>query len=289
MDHLSDIAKATVSKSIQERIEYIDSRIWIPYPNSVAILKKFNSFLTRPKVERMPNIFLTGDSNNGKTELLHEFDKKFQPYIIPGIGPKLDVLLIQAPPRADEARLYGLILKKLNVAHSWNEKVSKKYYQVEQVLSSLDVKILIIDEIHNIITGTYNKQREFLTVLKFLTNQLKIILIVAGTKDARRVINTDEQLANRFQPIELPRWSLNKEYLQLLASFESKLPLKKPSNLVSRDLATKIFDMSEGLLGEISWIIKESAKLAIENGDEIIEGQTIDAIDYVSPSQRRKI
>lgn len=289
MDHLSDIAKATVSKSIHERIEYIDSRIWIPYPNSVAILKKFNSFLTRPKVERMPNIFLTGDSNNGKTELLHEFDKKFQPYIIPGIGPKLDVLLIQAPPRADEARLYGLILKKLNVAHSWNEKVSKKYYQVEQVLSSLDVKILIIDEIHNIITGTYNKQREFLTVLKFLTNQLKIILIVAGTKDARRVINTDEQLANRFQPIELPRWSLNKEYLQLLASFESKLPLKKPSNLVSRDLATKIFDMSEGLLGEISWIIKESAKLAIENGDEIIEGQTIDAIDYVSPSQRRKI
>jgi hypothetical protein len=235
----------------------------------------------------MPNLFLEGDSNGGKSEILFEYSERFQPRLVPGEGTKLDVFMVQAPPKSDESKMYDHLLRKLNIPVNASERVGNKYYRLENVLKSLDLKILIIDEVHNVITGTYNRQRDFMTVLKFLGNELKIVLIVAGTKDARRVINTDEQLANRFHPLVVPKWKLDEDYLNLLVSFEKRLPLRKKSNLAERGLGMKIFNMSEGLIGEISWLVKESAKAAIRSGSEMITEKIMDGLPYLPPSQRK--
>ena len=52
-----------------------------------------------------------------------------------------------------------------------------------------------------------------------------IPIVVVGTDAAKRTLQTDSQLANRFEAIVLPKWNLDKEFLSLLASFERVLPL----------------------------------------------------------------
>ncbi len=148
--------------------------------------------------------------------------------------------------------------------------------------------MLIIDEVHNILTGRKNQRREFLNVIRFLGNRLQILLVCIGTKDAYLAIRSDGQLENRFEPILLPRWKYYKEYKSLLASFISVMPLKKKSKLCAPAIAKKILMMSEGVIGEISTIITKSAYMAANLAWEKIDEFVLDHIDCKPPTERRK-
>ena len=65
-------------------------------------------------------------------------------------------------------------------------------------MRALSVRMLVLDEIHNILVGSTLKQKQFLNTLKFLSNELQIPIVAAGTKDALQVTRTDDQIANRF-------------------------------------------------------------------------------------------
>ena len=83
----------------------------------------------------------------------------------------------------------------------------------------LDVRVLVIDEIHAMLAGTYREQRIFLNALRFLANDLRIPLVCAGTHEAKQALMTDQQLADRFEARELPAWKDDVACQALLASF----------------------------------------------------------------------
>jgi len=197
------------------------------------------------------------------------------------------VLLIQAPPIPDERRLYFAILDGLNAPYSPSGLTAAKMTQVVTVLRKVGVRMLIIDEIHHLMAGHLEKQRQFLNVLKHLSNVLQISLVGVGTKDALRAIQTDPQLANRFEPVGLPRWTLDREFRMLLMSFEQVLPLRNPSNLASKDLATMLFAMSEGTIGELSNLLCAAAAAAIRTGREQIDEIVLKQIGWIRPSERK--
>jgi hypothetical protein len=103
-----------------------------------------------------------------------------------------------------------------------------------RLLRGIGLEMLVVDEIHHILAGHYAKQRRFLNVLKYLGNELEIPLVGVGTLDALRAVQTEPQVASRFDPIAVPRWQWSKEFLMLLASFERVLPLRQPSHLRGR-------------------------------------------------------
>src|SRR5450631_1979637 len=106
-------------------------------------------------------------------------------------------------------------------------------------------------EIQHVLAGPLLKQRQFLNVIKHLGNELQIPIVAAGTQDAFNAIQTDPQLANRFEPAVLQRWTMGEDYLRLLASFEKLLPLEHRSDLLEPAMAIKILSLSEGTIGEI--------------------------------------
>ncbi|MFW8584698.1 TniB family NTP-binding protein [Rhizobium beringeri] len=75
------------------------------------------------------------------------------------------------------------------------------------LMRSMGVRMLIIDEIHAMLTGTFRQQRIFLNVIRFLANDLRVPLVCAGTDLARQALLTDPQLAERFEAFHLERWS----------------------------------------------------------------------------------
>jgi len=76
-----------------------------------------------------------------------------------------------------------------------------------------------------------------------------------STGDAFNAVQTDPQLANRFEPELVARWTMSDDYLRLLASFEVAFSLAQPSKLAERTLAQKILNLSEGTIGEISALL----------------------------------
>ncbi|MDW5322227.1 transposase, partial [Acinetobacter baumannii] len=73
-----------------------------------------------------------------------------------------------------------------------------------------------------------------------------------------------------FDVVNLPKWELNQDFLRLLVSYVRLLPLKKQSNLASKEIATLIFEVSGGNLGDLNRLLVECAKEAILQGDEEI-------------------
>ena len=133
-----------------------------------------------------------------------------------------------------------------------------------------------------------NKQRAFLNVIKYLGNELQIPIVGVGTKDAFRAIQTDPQLANRFEPAVLPLWKFDDEFLRLLKSFEMLLPLRHASKLYDTSLAATIFSMAEGHIGELSKLLAEAAVLAVLNGSERIDAKLLKEVGWIGPSDRKR-
>lgn len=219
--HLSPKAAEQLNLDELERIEYIRSPRWIGYPQAQQILTKLEDLLVFPKQNRMPNMLLVGDTNNGKTMLVSHFLRQHPAHDNPnGNGIIAPVVLIQAPPTPDESRFYNAILDLLFAPYKAHDRTDKKLAQVLHLLKYINTKMLIIDEIHHILSGSLNKQKTFLNVIKYMGNELQIPIVGVGIKDAYRAIQTDSQLANRFEPAVLPRWEMDKNFLRLLMSFE---------------------------------------------------------------------
>jgi hypothetical protein len=93
-------------------------------------------------------------------------------------------------------------------------------------------------------------------------------IVAVGTQDAFNTIQADSQVANRFEPVALQRWTMGEDYLRLLASSEKVLPLEHRSELLETAMAIKILSLSEGTIGEISALLCRAAVAAIETVTE---------------------
>lgn len=287
--HLNENAAKQLNCTDLERIQYIRSSRWIGYPQAKSIIEKMDDLLTHPPSHRMSNMLIVGDSNNGKTMIADRFVSLNLAYEkSDNSGIVVPALFVQAPPVPSESRFYTNILEKLFAPYKHSDSVEKKQYQVHTLLKNCNVKMLIIDEIHSILAGNMEKQRVFLSVIRNLGNELKIPIVGIGTKDALRAIKTDPQLDNRFKPIVLPRWEYGQDYRRLLASFERMMPLRKPSTLHKKPIAMKLLAMSDGLIGELAEIIALAAIQAIKANGECITLDTLQSLDWLSPTERRK-
>lgn len=287
--HLSPRAKAALNLTVEDRVRFVREPRWIGYPRAQAILRKLEDLLTHPKVHRMPNLLVVGETNNGKTMIIQQFHRRHPPRDNSrGEGIVVPALIIQAPPVPDESRFYNAILEKLFAPYKPNERVDRKQYQVIKILGQVNLGLLIIDEIHHILAGNLNKQRHFLNVIKYLGNELEVPIVGVGTRDAFNALQTDPQLSNRFEPALLPKWRMDEDFFRLLASFEHMIPLKKPSGLTEENLAMKLLSMTEGTIGELSSLLTRAAVLAIGTGEERISHKVLDQAEWVAPSERKR-
>ena len=149
------------------------------------------------------------------------------------------------------------------------------------------VRMLVIDEVHNMLCGSRDQQRRFLNLLRWLGNELQIPLVAVGTAEGLRAIQSDDQLANRFTPFGLPPWEGGAEFSRLVNTLEASMPLKAASGLSATPMAQRLLSISEGILGEVVTIVTRAAVAAIETGEERIRPEMLDDAGFISPSERR--
>lgn len=286
--HLGKDATKRVDLSDRERIFAIQQGSWIPYPRAKKILERMEELFEYPRIDRMPNLLIVGASNNGKSKILRHFDEMHKPDPNPeGEYSIVPVIYIEAPKKPDINDFYNRILEAIWQPYSIRAINSEKERGVMNILRKIQLKVLMVDEIQHIIAGGQVKQREFRNGLKSLGNKLRISIICAGVEEAFNAFNTDPQLSNRFEPDFLPKWKMDNEYGDLLASFERRIPLRKPSNLRDPAIAQKVLWMGEGILGEVHEVLKRAAVLAIKDKSEQITLEIIEKIRWTMPSKRK--
>lgn len=289
LTHLDEGMRALAVLSADERIQKLRHPHWIGYTRSKRILEQLEDLLQYPRVHRMPNLLIVGETNNGKTMVVSRFQRLHPASENPdGDHAIVPVLLLQAPPAPDENRFYCAILEALAAPYKPRSSVTEKQIEVLHLLRAVQVRMLIIDELHHVLAGHIAKQRQFLNVLKHLGNELQIPLVGVGTMDAVRAVYTDPQMANRFEPVALPRWEMNRDFQMLLASFERILPLQQASRLAEPVFAARLLALSEGTIGELSALLFAAAAQAIRTGAERIDEDVLAGTAWTPPSGRRR-
>ncbi|MGE4419582.1 MAG: TniB family NTP-binding protein [Sulfurimonas sp.] len=282
---LTEETKKILGRSDEERIKYINEEYWIDYPIAQNILEKMEDIYNFGYGKtRYISILLVGGSNNGKTSLLKQFLEKHPPYDYNIDGEQPDwitddffdkytgigrpVLYVISPTEPSESRLYSIILEQLNIPYKTRDSLDVKAKLVEYYLKALNVRVLIIDEIHNILNGSPARQKQIMSAIRDLSSKLKMPVILAGVKEALRAVNTEDQISSRYRPEYLTKWKMDKDYISLLATTISKLPLKKQSTIINKDDAQEILELCNGYIGEIVNLIKAAAIHAIKTASE---------------------
>lgn len=279
LEHLNEETKKYIYKSKEERLNYLENPIWIPYPKVQELLKHLQRLMATPKKPRMPNLLIIGESNIGKTTIINEFERINSSYVVEDeqemsvtVRP---VVLATAHTKANEKDLYIAILEAFWTPHQVTDSLAKLRHQMFCLMRECNVKILIIDEIHHFLNGTPSQQRDVMQALKNIGTKLMIPIVGVGIKDAALVLSSDPQLSSRFDLIRLSAWELDKNFRGLLKAFEKRLPLKKESKLYERDKATLLHSISLGNLGDLHKLLIVCTRYAIEND---IEEITIDIL-----------
>jgi len=270
-----------------ERIQRIRADRWIGYPKAIAAIEKLESLLNWPSKQRMPNLLIVGPTNNGKSMIIEKF-RRTHPSIAERDSEIIPVVSVQMPSEPSIKRFYSALLVAIGAPVRPRQQLSELEQQALKLLRAVKVKMLVIDELHNIMAGAGSSQREFLNLLRFLGNELRVPLVGIGTKEAYLAIRTDDQLENRFEPMVLPAWQEGKELESLLASFVAILPLRRPSFIATSDMGRYLLARTEGTIGELAQLLICAAVAAIETGEESITSRTLSLADYEGPTERRR-
>ena len=290
LDHLLPAARDITLLSAEQRVTKLQSDYWIGYSRAEQALKRLEELLHSPKRLRMPNMLIISPTNNGKTMIVEKFRRSHLPYESDdGKYEVIPVLMVQMPSDPTIQRFYAAIITALGSPVTRYPSTTRYETMALQLLSATKTKILIIDELHNILAGNGHKQREFLNLLRFIGNQLQLSIVGVGIKDAYLAIRTDDQLENRFEPFILPLWRDDNEFTRLLLSFKKVLPLRKSSELVNPDIRAIILERSESTIGEIATFLTQAACEAISSEKEYIDLEILSRTNYHSPTQRRRL
>lgn len=286
------ILDTPVAADPEARILAIQKRSWIGYPRAQAIRQQLDDLLNHPKVPRMPNLAIIGETNNGKSSILGSFYRRHQPPDDPNIDrTPLPILMVDTPPEPDEGRLYRHMLRHLFATVGRREPSDLLFDRLKVLLRHLGTKMIVLDEFNCAVAGTPVKQRRFLNALRLMGNDLQFPIVVAGTPETLAALQSDPQLANRFEPAFLPKWKLDSDYARLLMSVEKGFALQNPSDLAHPKFAQRLLDLSEGILGETMELLRRLAIRAIRSGEEqitpeMLKPDVLRSIHWVEPSRR---
>ncbi|MBZ0291721.1 MAG: TniB family NTP-binding protein [Anaerolineae bacterium] len=273
----------------EERLRRIKADRWIGYTRAQAAIKRMEELLCCPKKLRMPNLLIIGPTNNGKSMIVEKFRRVHPSGAVPNTEKELiPVVVVQTPSEPSVVRFYTMLLASLGSPIRPRAKLAEVEYLALKIMQEVGAEMLIIDELHNVLSGKTDMRRQFLNLLRFLGNELRIPIVGVGTRDAYLAIRSDDQLENRFEPLLLPVWEEGEELMSLLASFAESMPLRCTSQIATVETSRYILSRTGGTIGEIARLLVSAAIAAIETGEECINQRTLSLAEYESPAERRR-
>jgi hypothetical protein len=282
--HLDIAARRMLRLDDAQRIACIDRDLWIGYGRAHDAHERLERILRSERRMRPDNLLIIGASNNGKTAIARRFHSRHITAEDPmAEHASLPVALVQAPNGPRLSLLLAAILQALGREPGQRSTIAQLRNEAYRAMHDVGLRLLLIDDLHNIRgTGVGSA----LVELRNMGSTTGVSLGGFATKEIAYVLRQDEQMANRFELLTLPRWKFEDlEYAKLLATFERQLPLWQASGLTDPDLAQHILVMACGLIGGIVALLRQAAVVAIRTGHERIDRSMLAWANSASPER----
>ncbi len=284
--HLTPAAADLLQVPHDQRIRAILGERWVQYARAGQVLRILNLLLEHPRTTRMPSIAVYGDSGMGKTMIMQRFRAQHPPLFDSQAGiERTRVLALQLAGKPGERRLYAQILTALGVPQNPRASVVELEQVAIRLMRAMDVQVLLLDEVHNILAGTFREQRIVLNTLRYISNELQVSLVCFGVNEAREAISGDVQLARRFEEFPLTRWSADDEFEDLVLAIVRNLPLRNPTVLSSRAMR-RLLQVTDGITSKVFRLLDQLAIEAIKSGAERVGDDAIDQWQPMKPNER---
>lgn len=268
--HLDPALRSLAGMSQRERIERIRADRWVDYPRAREALDRLDELFLFPKRARMPNLLIFGPSGMGKTMIVEKFARAHPPVFDAAIGVhRKPVIVLQMIPSPDEGRFYHRLLAVIGAPPPTRATLGQLETQALFLLKEISPRMLVIDEVQNLMAGSNREQRRMLNLLRFLGNELRIPLVCLGSHEARDAIRGDAHLNSRFDPFGLPPWRYDADFRGLMGSLLRTLPLRAPTEFGESALK-RIVEVTGGVTSAIFRLTTDLAIEAIASGAERI-------------------
>ena len=180
--HLTPAAQKLSKLPGNDRIAHIRADRWIGYTRAQQALNRLEEVLHWPEKQRMPNLLIVGPTNNGKSMIIEKFRRMHSPdHSSEADREIVSIVAMQMPSDPSVSRFYGMLLSSVGAPVRPRMRLSELERLTIDILNSINARILIIDELHNVLAGASKTQREFLNLIRFLGNELRIPIVGVGT------------------------------------------------------------------------------------------------------------
>lgn len=285
--HLNAHVAALIHEDVPTRKRFLRSSRFIPHEQVNAINETFEQLLADEDEVRPRCCMLLGASFMGKSTLIEEFARRHPAEDQPdGHSAYVPVITVQYPDRVREG-IYPEILRRLNAHLPVSASGSRVRDTCLKLLQTVGCRLIIIDELNNLMLGTQAARAEGLSTIKYLINEFKRPVIVAGTVDCGRAIHSDVQMASRFRKTHTLRpFRGGREWSKVLVAFEASLPLRKPSKLHGAEMAQLLLSKTDGYMGHLSDLLTEAANYALDEGVECISVELLQDMPWNKAGDR---
>ena len=288
--HLRQKAAGLVDAPVEERLAYIKQDRLIGYPAADAIIDEITDRINFAKRGMNANLLVMGPPRNGKTTIIKRLNAENPPAMTPSGQLQIPVVRFDMPEYARERDFWLSMLHAMRSTESAKSNATVLRETAYRQLARIDCKLVVIDEFHNIQTASPRNYPGMLALVKNLTNRLNAPLVCAGIEDSISTLAHDDQLAGRFDVMDLPRWKLDATLFNFLAALESTLPFPEPSNLSDPVLARAIYAKSnDGILMRIVDRVQRAAVIAVRRNSPCITLECLQAVDVRSLYEARPI
>lgn len=256
-------ARQLIGAPLWERSQFVIKDLLVRYPALERVVANAEWMIHEPRQERARGLIVSAAKGNGKTSLSKLIHGRFNGY---GHVDQPCVLRISMSGVRDARSVYGRIMESLGSPARISHRLSDRELLVQRLLRDVNCRLLVLDEVQDILLGSEREQIRALEGIKLLMNEVGVPILAFGAEKAAQAFNSDGHLAARFEQFTMPSWQADSTLASFVATYERCLPFEEPSNLSDPANLALLAKVGGGVIGNIVTRIKNAALTAFVEG-----------------------
>ncbi len=273
--HLDPRVRHLAAAPDDQRRACILADLWVPYPAGEQAVEILLWLVRQAPRLKMPSFLFCGNPHMGKSKIIERFNELLALDLAADPG-RDTALVVPTPPTCDERRIYDAILLAMEFRTPMEINLSRLQRIVIDQLTARRVRLLIFEEMQQMVEQRAPVVRVCLNTLKYLSNELRLSIAGFGSGEAKALINLDAHLAVRFSVVELESWTQRKPWLRKVVENRiSLMPFRHPTK-VDRPLLEALRQQTKGRVGDYFDFLESAGLLALDEGAEYLTPDLID-------------